>query len=44
MALALNLNYPLITVDERQSNTAINCNVTLIPITDFTEENNCSAV
>lgn len=44
IALALNLNYPLITVDERQSNTAINCGVTLIPITDFTEENNCSAV
>ncbi|MEB3278259.1 MAG: type II toxin-antitoxin system VapC family toxin [Lyngbya sp.] len=37
IALALELDYPLITVDDRQSNTAINCGVTLIPITDFTE-------
>ncbi|WP_413164248.1 type II toxin-antitoxin system VapC family toxin [Capilliphycus salinus ALCB114379] len=37
IALALQLDYPLITVDDRQLNAAINCGVTLIPITDFTE-------
>lgn len=39
IALALDLNYPLITVDKRQGQAAINCGVRLIPITDFTEKN-----
>ncbi|WP_013323268.1 type II toxin-antitoxin system VapC family toxin [Gloeothece verrucosa] len=35
IALALRLDYPLITVDERQAQAAKDCGVTLIPITDF---------
>ena len=35
IALALNLDCPLVTVDDRQGNGAIACGVTLKPITDF---------
>lgn len=35
IALALNLNCPLITVDDRQLNTAIANDVIIKPITDF---------
>jgi predicted nucleic acid-binding protein len=35
IALALNLDCPLVTVDDRQGNGAIACGVTLQPITDF---------
>lgn len=38
IALALQLNYPLITLDQRQSQTAINCGVQIIPITNFIED------
>lgn len=38
IALALQLNYPLITLDNRQLDAAINCSVTAIPVTDFTDE------
>ena len=35
IALALNLDCPLVTVDDRQGNGAIACGVILKPITDF---------
>ncbi len=35
IAMALNLNCPLITLDDRQANAAIISGVTLKPITDF---------
>ncbi len=35
IALALNLDCPLVTVDARQGNGAITCGVILKPITDF---------
>jgi predicted nucleic acid-binding protein len=38
IALALQLNYPLISVDNRQVKAAINCGVTIIPIMDFTDQ------
>ena len=38
IALALNLNCPLITVDDRQLNTAISNGVIIKPITDFSPE------
>ncbi|HEY9849668.1 MAG TPA: type II toxin-antitoxin system VapC family toxin [Leptolyngbyaceae cyanobacterium] len=35
IALALDLNFPLITVDNKQLNAAIACGVTIKPIEDF---------
>lgn len=35
IALALNLDCPLVTVDDRQRNGAIACGIILKPITDF---------
>ena len=35
IALALDLNFPLITVDDKQLNAAIACGVLIKPITDF---------
>jgi len=35
IALALNLDCPLVTVDDRQGNGAIACGVIFKPITDF---------
>jgi predicted nucleic acid-binding protein len=37
IALAKHLNYPLVTVDQKQSTAALQENVTLKPITDFVQ-------
>lgn len=37
IALAKHLNYPLVTVDQKQSNAALQENVMLKPITDFVQ-------